>query len=279
MINNFQNNNIISKISSWIKEFNNLELFEKYSNYLSIGIPNFYDNLINGKVDNFNPNGIDGLITKKIIELYYGLNSNESNKINDFLKGTKNDIKWIYSGLNDILSITKSFKEPLIEKDGKLINELVDPNCYKIPNNCKIILLSDWAIGTKQAYDVISKINILNPDYLIYLGDVYYSGTKNEFDTNFFKPLENLNKLTKIFFIPGNHDYYSGSRGIYYCLDKIGQNATYFSIYNDYFQFEGFDTGYNDSTVLNQINIIKSNTFLEKTENDWHFNRIIVSSV
>lgn len=283
---NFQNILLSTFVSFLLSEKQNNtpnSILDKYNKYLSNGVPNFYNNLINGNLKDFNPNEIDGLLTLYILIIYYGANSKETNKFNDFLKGTQNDIQFINSYIENILfnsSLNKTFYDP-IKYDDKFINESIDPNCYKIPNTCKIILLCDWAIGTKQAYDVISKINKLNPDYLIYLGDVYYSGTKNDYDTNFFKPLENLNKSTKIFFIPGNHDYYSGSKGIYYCLDKIGQNATYFSIYNDYFQFEGFDTGYNDSNTFNGSNLLNksnyTNTYIVEKENEWHSHRINVA--
>jgi len=247
---------------------------DKFSKYLSNGIPIFYENLINGTLIDYNPNEIDGIITKVIIDFYYGKESYQSQTFKDFLKGTQNDIGWAETIIEKIKSDKRIFIDPIIDVTNNYLPEINDPDCYKISNKCKIAIISDWAIGTPQAYDVIVKINKLNPDYLIYLGDVYYSGTIKEFDENFFEPIKkNLNPNTRIFFIPGNHDYYSGSEGIYYCLNKIGQRTTYFSLYNDYYQFEGFDTGFNESNPLIASKLIKDNTFIQKKENDWHENR------
>lgn len=266
--------NFKSLISFYDQKENTNIIVERYKEYLKDDVHIFYQNLINGKLLDFDPNTIDSVLSKYIINKTFGLSSNEYKILTNFFVGTYYDVNWVGSGMHFFNYRRTKFIHPRIIM-GHQISEKYDPNCYKIPNKCRIGMMSDWGIGNDSAYDLANKLALFNPDYVIHLGDVYYSGTKQEFKDNFLKPLQVLDPKTKIFNIPGNHDYYSGSEGLHYCLKKIGQNASFISLYNDFIQIEGLDTGFNDSNVFQTLGIVKENTKLVKTEAEWHVNRCL----
>ena len=92
---------------------------------------------------------------------------------------------------------------------------------YRLPSTCKVLLIGDW--GTHMTDNVAllrQALKKLHPDAIIHLGDVYYSGTRQECRENVVNVSTRLVAELKIkrppfFTLPGNHDYYSGGRGFY----------------------------------------------------------------
>ena len=266
------------------KIFNDTD-FDNFTGYLSRGVPDFYHNLVQESLPNFNPNGIDALLALIIIGTYYGVRSEEYNNYK------MNIYKFNYMDYHD-LSILDIPIDCLEHMNKKFINpektimdtyypESEDPNCYRIPNTCTLIIYSDWATGTRSALNLIAEVAEFKPDYLIHLGDVYYSGRVEEYKSRYIRPIEQyfLSQCptAKIFMLPGNHDYYSGTDGVHYTLRHFKQNRSFFSMYNDNVQIEGFDTGFNDSDCFHDVIHGVYNTYLVESELDWHKNRIAVS--
>ncbi len=105
------------------------------------------------------------------------------------------------------------------------------------PEQCKIAFVSDWATGTALAKNVMRCIGEQQPDVVIHLGDVYYSGTKSEMNDHFLAIVrEQLPAHTQVFNLAGNHDLYAGGEGYYWLIDELGQPASYFCLRNDHWQ-------------------------------------------
>ncbi len=101
----------------------------------------------------------------------------------------------------------------------------------------RIAFVSDWGTGTPLARNVMRRIAEQQPDILIHLGDVYYSGTRREMDEHFLSIVrEHLPTSTRIFNLAGNHDLYAGGAGYYWLIDEIGQPASYFCLRNKHWQ-------------------------------------------
>jgi len=151
----------------------------------------------------------------------------------------------------------------------------------RFPDNAKIAILGDWGTGDDAARGVLKQIAAKNPDVVIHLGDVYYSGTEQEFKDYFYpvwrdelglanvpwggKPAD-PNRRPSTFTLAGNHDMYAGGAPYYTVLDMLGQPASYFCLRNSRWQFIALDTGLHDSDPTAAG---KNVTFLESTEVDW----------
>lgn len=111
---------------------------------------------------------------------------------------------------------------------------------YVLPlseNKTKIAFVSDWGTGTPLAQNVMRCIADQNPDIVIHLGDVYYSGTKAEMQDHFLSIVKKyLPAHTQVYNLAGNHDLYAGGEGYYWLLDELGQPASYFCLRNQYWQ-------------------------------------------
>ncbi len=141
-----------------------------------------------------------------------------------------------------------------------------------IPDVCTVLFLADWACGTDRALQVLRAGLSHDPDIIIDLGDTYYSGTAFEQRTRFLEPLTPFIKRGGIVRrIPGNHDYYAGGSGFYWLLDQLGQKASYFSLVNQHWRFQGMDTGFNDA---NPLNVDSDITSLRDDESAWHAAKI-----
>ena len=136
-----------------------------------------------------------------------------------------------------------------------------------VPGALKVALLADWGTGTGTAQNVLTQAMAMEPDMIVHLGDVYYSGTPTEQQQYFYQPMQAaIQKAGKtmgtapgdvrVFTTPGNHDMYSGGAGFYSVIKQIGQPASYFCLQSDDWQVICLDTGYNDrdpSTVSSNI--------------------------
>jgi hypothetical protein len=156
------------------------------------------------------------------------------------LFGQGNPIVWTPTG---IAAILEHFKGKAPFKRG------TDRSKITMPERCKIALLGDWGADNDHAQSIGDLVKQQNPDYVIHLGDIYYSGT----DPECRKVLENwplkdslgFPKKGYSFALNGNHEMYSEGR--YYfttILDGLGQEASYFVLSNNWWQIFGLDTAY-----------------------------------
>jgi len=119
------------------------------------------------------------------------------------------------------------------------------PGMYPIDSRCRIAIASDWGSGTEAAYAVGDRIRSAQPDYTIHLGDVYYSGTKEEFQSYFFAPGAWPWQKGKTFLLNANHEMYGGGQGYFgFALPTVGQATSFFCLQNQYWRILGLDTGY-----------------------------------
>jgi hypothetical protein len=133
-----------------------------------------------------------------------------------------------------------------------------------IANEARIVLVGDWGSGLKRARKVADQIRKFLDDgraagkeqYVIHLGDVYYTGSRKEYEENFLqywpvKPGENIDS----FIICGNHDMYRGGHAYYWTAladPRFARQARFsvFALRNDYWQFLGLDTAYAGNNEL-----------------------------
>lgn len=79
-------------------------------------------------------------------------------------------------------------------------------------NGFRCVILGDTGEGDHSQYALLPLIRALRPHFLVINGDVAYpAGTDEDFQAGFFQPYSNLG--IPIWAVPGNHDYYSASRG------------------------------------------------------------------
>ncbi len=145
---------------------------------------------------------------------------------------------WIVHYVSVLLRPKRAFRvypQPLRERPGMV----------RIPNACKIAVAADWGTGTESAYKVARQMRSHQPDVTIHLGDVYYSGTAEEFRDFFLGKDDWPRGRLRTFALNANHEMYSGGEGYFdLALDALGQAASYFCLENDHFRIAAIDTGY-----------------------------------
>jgi Calcineurin-like phosphoesterase len=157
----------------------------------------------------------------------------------------------------------------------------VGPRTIEIKANARIAVTGDWGTGATPAVEVLKLIAGDQPDILMHLGDIYYSGTPAECRQNFLDPI-NLVLRTKatvpVFSLSGNHDMYSGGVGYYDLLRQLNpapftQTASFFCLRaaNESWQLLAMDTGLHDD---NPAGVSEALTYIEEDELAWHRDRI-----
>jgi Calcineurin-like phosphoesterase len=143
----------------------------------------------------------------------------------------------------------------------------------KLGSQARIAIIGDWGTGQPEAINVLQQVARKNPDVVIHLGDIYYSGTAFEVENYFYQIWHDTLKLDTsgivTFSLAGNHDMFCGGGPYYNLLDKLGQPASYFCLRNDSWQFIGIDTGLHDSKPDGTVP-----TYLEDTEVQWLTDKI-----
>ncbi|MEW6643643.1 MAG: metallophosphoesterase [Pseudomonadota bacterium] len=120
-----------------------------------------------------------------------------------------------------------------------------------------------------------------HPDILLHLGDIYYSGTAAECQSNFIDPIDTVlrkgNQLP-VYTLSGNHDMYCGGIGFYDLITKLNpapftQPASFFCLRSadEKWQLLAMDTGLHDD---NPATVAGALTYLEEDELAWHCDRI-----
>ena len=140
----------------------------------------------------------------------------------------------------------------------------------------KLAIVGDWGTGDKVAINLLQQVATFAPDVLIHLGDVYYAGTQNEEQGNFLDICRSiLGSNVMIVSLCGNHDMYSGGQGYYWLVDQLGQQASYFCLQNNDWQFLAMDTGHNDNNPITVgTNMTSLMTYGSWAEEDWLLDKI-----
>ncbi len=200
------------------------------------------------------------------------------------------DCGWAYC-LEEYLKFKKQYngvkKYNDWTKNGGLNFGVID---YKIPNDAKVAIIGDWGTGMQDGEYLLEMIlKNHQPDVIIHLGDIYYAGTPDECDANFYDIFQRLfakYKQIPVFTIPGNHDYYSFAYGYYQMVAKLNtglkskginatQEASYFCLRTEDngWQFLGMDTGYCDGGPLS-ARFPTDGPFLHPNEPEWHQDKL-----
>jgi hypothetical protein len=200
-------------------------------------------------------------------------------RIQDEITGSTCDSRWI-STLEEYLAYfgpdgTRA-KIPYIRA------KTVGPHVITIKPGAKIALVGDWGTGADPAVQVLRQIKDRAPDIIIHLGDIYYSGTAKECQSNFTEIIEAVfdrkNHPIPVFSLAGNHDMYSGGHGYYGLIGALNpgrdrQPASFFCLRSadQAWQLLAIDTGLHDYNPFNVSDVV---TFLEADEQEWHRQRL-----
>ena len=118
-----------------------------------------------------------------------------------------------------------------------------------------IALIGDWGTGLDSSREIARHMAARNPALTIHLGDVYYSGTKQEVETRFLPDWPSGTKGT--FAINSNHEMYAGGEGYFRVtlpnpVFARNQKASYFCVSTPGWQIIGLDSAYAASDFLFQ---------------------------
>jgi len=156
----------------------------------------------------------------------------------------------------------------------------IGPITLPLKAGATVALIADWGTGTDVATDLLKQVAQQKPDVLIHLGDIYYSGTPQECDANFKNIVNSVlardTQDVPVYTLSGNHDMYSGGAGYYSLIDSLNdharlQQASFFCLRNDDWQFIAMDTGLHDYNPFTVTDVL---TFIEQDEEDWITERI-----
>ena len=139
----------------------------------------------------------------------------------------------------------------------------------------KVAFVSDWGTGTRLAKNVMRCIGDQQPDIVIHLGDVYYSGTKDEMQDHFLSIVrEHLPPTTRVFNLAGNHDLYAGGEGYYWLIDELGQPASYFCLRNEEWQIMAIGAPPEIGAPMSALSVVPD---IDPKELAWHQHKIETS--
>lgn len=113
-----------------------------------------------------------------------------------------------------------------------------------------VALFADFGTGLPHSRHIAKQITRRAPHYAFHLGDVYYTGSAQEYQDYFVRPLSEMLDATRLFNLAGNHDRYSGNANYYADMDRrrdehVGvqqQESSYFRLVDERYQIIGIDT-------------------------------------
>lgn len=155
------------------------------------------------------------------------------------------------------------------ERHRSMDDFILDP----MPDDVTIALIADWATGTPSARALLEQVASFEPDVLLHLGDVYFSGLPEEVEAHFLDVIDSVftGKKPRVLTLAGNHDRYSGGRGWQMLTRRLGQPASYFCLQNASWQILAMDTGYHDRDPVRRKENV---TRLEIAELSWLLDKI-----
>jgi len=120
------------------------------------------------------------------------------------------------------ISVINYYKPAFVKKMNISLKELPE-----IFNGFKIVQISDLHIGqlmTKSTLEkIVNQVNDLKPDIVAITGDLVDGSIK--ILANEISPLKNLKAKNGVYFVTGNHEYYSGVENWIYEIEKLGINV------------------------------------------------------
>ncbi len=129
--------------------------------------------------------------------------------------------------------------------------QIADDTPESFPNNSnsmRVAMFSDWGTGLYGAPVIASSVQNDADGYqmLFHLGDVYYSGDKNEIQDRFLNYFPtNAGAVRRA--LNSNHEMYTGGKSYFnLTLKQFGQKASYFAMQNDKWILVGLDSAYSD---------------------------------
>ncbi len=144
-----------------------------------------------------------------------------------------------------------------------------------------VAIMGDWGTGTPAAVNLARQMAQFDPDVIIHLGDIYYSGTPEECDRNFTAILNSAFDRSRVpvYNLAGNHDMYCGGVGYYGLLKTLNtpllpmQPASFFCLRSadNKWQFVAMDTGRTDRDPFDVTNVLVK---IDPQEEDWLAARI-----
>jgi Calcineurin-like phosphoesterase len=133
-----------------------------------------------------------------------------------------------------------------------------------IADNARLVVVGDWgtglagaqAVGREMAEKVDEARKGGREVHVLHLGDVYYSGWKEEYKARFmpYWPVRSAAEGVGSWALNGNHDMYSGGLGYFgYLLQDPRfaghRGSSYFCLQNSNWQILGLDSSYIDSDL------------------------------
>ena len=139
-----------------------------------------------------------------------------------------------------------------------------DPPTVSIADDARLVVVGDWGTGLAGARAVglrmgekIREAKAKGREvHVLHLGDVYYSGWKEEYEARFmpYWPVGSAGEGVGSWALNGNHDMYSGGHGYFGYLLRdprfAGQRgSSYFCLENSNWQLLGLDSAYDDNDL------------------------------
>jgi hypothetical protein len=121
--------------------------------------------------------------------------------------------------------------------------------------NLRVAVVGDAGYKGVAQDTVISLLlarHAANPfDFVIHLGDVYFSGGVEEMTRNFLNPFSRINSAgARLFTLLGNHDLYYGGEGYLFALNLLAQPGRYFLLTNPHWRIACLDTSLGAAKIL-----------------------------
>jgi len=163
------------------------------------------------------------------------------------------DAGWVESVISKGLS--------LLHNKPNFVNA---PPDVTIAENARVVVVGDWGTGLAGAKAVgeqmaawVQEAKAENREvHVLHLGDVYYSGWKEEYEARFmpYWPVHSAAEGVPSWALNGNHDMYSGGHGYFGYLLRdprfAGQRgSSYFCLQNSSWQLLGLDSAYEDEDL------------------------------
>lgn len=165
------------------------------------------------------------------------------------------DIRWVSSGLSWLITKCRGKYEFKKEPSTDTTRQVQD--------NLRIVVVGDWATGLPRAQKVASEmrkvldegISSNRQQFVVHLGDTYYSGWKPEYENRLLKywPVrpEEADRIGS-FTLNGNHDMFSGGHSYYTVALRDPRfrswhnGSSFFSLTNKNWHIFGLDTAYDN---------------------------------
>ncbi|MFT3776013.1 MAG: metallophosphoesterase [Minicystis sp.] len=168
--------------------------------------------------------------------------------------------EWLEVFVENSALLAHKDKPQYIDCEGNMCFGVID---WTLPDDATLVVLGDWGSGNDDAIALLQDaIAQAGPKLsaVIHLGDVYYSGQPSECQANIVSATAQAFAQAGVaqvpmFWVPGNHEYYSMGQGYYLTYDTMNagipgaqQAASFFCLRTagGAFQLLGMDTGQSD---------------------------------